>query len=99
MTALAPPVLSTDQFTWVAAANELVAEASDLGDYVGRLFDDAADVGFNLVSARTGAVVTYSLEHDEYDAEGDLLSTVFAAVDENAMPRERSLPQVRVLND
>lgn len=69
---LRPAPVSTDRFTYIAARNEFVADASDLPQ-LARVFDDACDVGLTLVSAKTGREVVFAVKHEERDREGDLL--------------------------
>jgi hypothetical protein len=89
---LAIPVYSSDQFTW--KGNRGCADASDFGSLAkhgrelfigGRVFDDACDVGFYVVSTRSGArmLFTYVSDEDGYDGElqvyssGDFFITIF----------------------
>ena len=84
------PVYSSDMFTW--KGNRGCAEASDFGSlekkgyFIGaRCYDDACDIGFYVVSARTGAKMLFTYVHDEdgYDGElqvyssGDFTITIF----------------------
>jgi len=56
---------------------EFLTELSDLKaagrNPFGRLYDDAADVGFVMRSDRTGEVVVYALASEEHSEDGDLL--------------------------
>ena len=84
---LYPSPVSSRMFTVMPSdRNVLVAEASDLGpDFkLGRVYDDACDVGFTVVSARTGleAVFTGGVEHR--DSEGELLWEEFEITPESA---------------
>jgi len=85
------PVYSSDQFSW--KGNKGCADASDFGSlkergtvFIGsRCYADANDVGFYVVSARTGArmLFTYVFDEDGYDGEfqvyssGDVFITIF----------------------
>jgi hypothetical protein len=56
--------LSTRDFSFHAATNCFVTEASDFKDkYFGQVYDDAADEGFVLVSHVTGDSVVCALHH------------------------------------
>lgn len=99
---LTPTRVSTDRFTRVQVDSPfptfLVAEESDLGrDFrLGRVYDDACDVGFTLVSARTGREIVMALEDEHRDPrEGELLYTDFVP----ARRDERGLVTVRLYND
>lgn len=90
---LNPPRLTTDRFTWVPSENTLVAEMSDLPEF-GRVWDDACDVGYTVVSSRTGKEIVYAVHHEEKQ-DGDLVSWILK-------PAERSfldLPTLTVYND
>lgn len=54
---LHPTPVSTDRFTF--AEGVLAAEASDLPD-PSRVYDDACDVGYTVISHRTGREVVYA---------------------------------------
>lgn len=92
---LQPSPVSTERFTW--ADGMFVTEASSLGDFrLGRVYDDACDVGFTLVSHRTGRKVVVSHVRDIRDGEGDLVASVFETA-----PYQAGAPSVAVhiLND
>lgn len=85
-------------FFWDRQANKLVAEISDLGTgfRFERVYDDACDVGFSVESHRTGRAVTYAIDHEQRDADGDvqwwdLVPAAGAACS--------SLPPIRLFND
>lgn len=86
-----PTERTTDRFEWNPAEQEFVAQASALGAFVGRFRDDAPDVGFALVSHRTGRRELYSLLYEEYDEADKLASTVFVSLGEPG-PRVRVFP-------
>lgn len=51
-----------------------LAEASELpSNFIARVYDDACDVGFEMVSAKTGNKALFLLDDIVEDAEGDLL--------------------------
>jgi len=64
--------LSTQLFDYNKKTKTFVAEISDLtfkSSSIGRIYDDACDVGFILVSEKTGEEVIYSFSH--YDSTPD----------------------------
>jgi hypothetical protein len=64
--------LSTREFSYSAKTKCFVAEASDFGSkrYFGRVYDDACDEGFVLVSAKTGDSVVLALDSVDQDGDG-----------------------------
>ena len=106
MTALLhPPTISTDRFTFVNSDSKMmfVAEASDLVDLrMGQVYDDAADIGFTLQSARTGRETVMVEHRREYDSDHDLLYQDFIPADQvNQVVRGLTHPRytVRIFND
>lgn len=95
MAVLSPPRISTAAFTF--AGGMFAADASDLTGQLrlGRVYDDACDEGFTLVSHRTSREVVFALHHEERDREGDLLYTEFRP----ASPHQRGIAPVRIYND
>jgi hypothetical protein len=78
---LIAPTLSTRSFTWVPTSQSFVAESSELGSgAVGRIWDDACDVGFRLQSHRTGKEVLFCLDHEEKTPDGDIAGWRFLPV-------------------
>ncbi len=73
-----------------------IAEASDLGGLplLQRMFDDAADVGFYIQSAKTAKVEGFFHHHDIRDGEDEILVMVF-------LPTSARLDgwEVHILND
>jgi hypothetical protein len=59
-----------------------VAEASDLGRdlRLGRVYDDAYDEGFTIISKQTGKGAVFALHNHEEDGEGDIVSWIFKCV-------------------
>ena len=88
---LTPARVSAGRFRYDAAAKTFTAERSDLGpDFrLGRVFDDACDAGFTLVSHRTGREVVMAADGCEFDDEGDLLSERFVSLGRNGHPDGR----------
>jgi hypothetical protein len=74
------PVYSSDEFTW--KNNRGVTYASDLlgrikGWSGSKVWNDAADIGFYVVSTKTGAkmLFTYVFDEDGYDGEMEVYSS------------------------
>lgn len=97
MTVLRPtPIVTTTHLTWDRPTRRFTAEASDLGPALGRggfgrVYDDACDIGFTMVSARTGAEAVFAVQHEEI-VDGDLLYWDLASVTGRDM-------KVRIFND
>jgi len=74
---LTPNPLSSSRFTF--KGNTFSAEASDFGRSfkLDRVYNDACDEGFSIVSAKTGKVAVFALYNHEEDSEGDLISWIF----------------------
>ena len=67
------------KFRW--RDNEATGEAGELGQrLMGKLWDDAADVGF-IVQSPTGRKVAFVLDHEDRDREGEITSWVFTSHD------------------
>lgn len=79
---LSPCPLHSDYFSYHADSQTFAAELSDLKGkfYVDRVYDDACDEGFTIVSARTGKKAVFALNGHEKDAEGDLLLMNYVCV-------------------
>jgi hypothetical protein len=77
---LTPNPISSTRFSF--EGNTFSAEASDFGRNIslGRVYDDACDEGFSIVSAKTGKIAVFALYNHEEDAEGDLVSWIFRCV-------------------
>ena len=77
---LKPTPVSSSLFSF--KDNTFAAEASDFGPgyKLGRVYDDACDEGFSIVSAKTGNVAVFALYNYQEDGEGELLSCVFHCV-------------------
>lgn len=98
---LKPYRVSTKRFTYNAVTNTFTAEASDLGSNfrLGRVYDDACDMGFTLMSARTGKEVVFYLSHTERDREGELLYDEFRAVPHQHVDAMTECAKVVIVND
>lgn len=77
---LTPTPIISSKFSF--KNNTFVAEASDFGRNLdlGRVYDDACDEGFSIVSAKTGKIAVFALYNHEEDNEGDLVSWIFRCV-------------------
>jgi len=74
------PELSTKQFTYNPATKTFVCEASDLrGFEPRRIYDDACDIGFYLVSEKTGKKILFCEVGPTRDEDDDLVSFNFSA--------------------
>jgi hypothetical protein len=81
---LKPCMLSSSLFSYHGDTQTFTAEVSTLcigrGTDYGRVYDDACDYGFTIVSRRTGKEVVFAHDHDDRDREGDLAGEWFVAV-------------------
>lgn len=77
---LKPTPISSSMFTF--KNNTFVAEASDFGRNLrlGRVYDDACDEGFTIISEKTGKGAVFAFYSHEEDGEGDLVSYIFKCV-------------------
>jgi hypothetical protein len=76
---LRPAPISSDRFTYLKDEKVFAAEASDLPrNMLGRVFDDACDLGFTMISARTGVEMVFVQIDTLRDREGELMYHVFA---------------------
>jgi hypothetical protein len=81
------PVYRKERFTFNRETVSFSAFASDFGkntDFMGRLWGDAADVGFGILSPLTGKVVYFSLAKEVKDDGGILFWEFEAVVDERS---------------
>lgn len=76
------------------------AEASDLarGNFMGRVWDDAADIGFIIRSDRLKKDFIFILKDEERDRDGDVIQWNFVSVDERGAPTQTPM-KVTVFND
>ena len=85
MTNIIADKISSKYFTYSAIHREFVIEASDLPrllDPVGRIYNDACDAGFIMVSERTGKEVIFTVSPCSTDREGDVTAWHFTAYPE-----------------
>jgi hypothetical protein len=64
-------------FTW--KGNHGVAERSDFPIMHTQVWSDACDLGFMVRSQRTDKLVLFTLIDRTYDAENDLISTLYTS--------------------
>ena len=77
------------QFTWRKVSTSRTdgsAEASDLGIRPGelpgkRVWNDAVDVGFYVVSPRTGRKVLFTLQKEDIGDAGEVIAWAFVSED------------------
>jgi hypothetical protein len=92
--------LPLSRFDWNKERGVLSACASDFGPlrdgmwWVGRLYDDAADMGIAIKSERTGVIERFVLS-DEEERGGELLAWRFVPVN----PQKSRVSSVIVFND
>lgn len=101
MTIIAREVLS-DRFTWNEQNRIFVAEASDFQrNLSGRVYDDACDAGFVMISVKTGGKILCLETSEKRDAENELLYTRFLCYDLRGRPLVGRLAgaEVHLLND
>ncbi len=77
MSIIAKPI-STKYFTFVKATGNFAGEISELPqDIFEQIYDDACDVGFYLVSEKTGEKILYSLYYTQRNEENEVESWLF----------------------
>lgn len=95
--------ISTSRFTFHRETKTFVAEASDFSrmDLAGRVYDDAADAGFVMVSERTGQKILCLYSGDKRDGENELLYEIFLCYDLRGRPLVGPLAgaEVKIFND
>ena len=64
------PVLGS-RLLWLADKHQYVAEMSEIGGF-GRVYDDACDEGFTIVSRYDGKQAVFAVNHEERDSDGDV---------------------------
>jgi hypothetical protein len=80
--------INSKAFTYAKEQDSFVAEASDFGPCddttvpapFDRLYDDACDCGFVMVSERTGKKVVFALDETARDDEGEIKGWRFKPV-------------------
>ena len=71
--------ISSSHFDYTSDDKTFIADASEIKGFpfTGRLYDDSADVGFVLTSARTGSSQAYFLHEVDYNYETGILHWEF----------------------
>jgi hypothetical protein len=82
----------TERLTWDGKRKWFVAEASEL-PAPERVWDDACDVGYRLISHRTGKAEVFYLAAVQRDADGDIQVWIYRPVN------RRVVAEFHVLND
>jgi hypothetical protein len=77
----------------------MIAEASDLGHWMQRLYNDACDVGFGIRSHVTERVIRFAVVHEEVDNEGDVLHWELRPVQRDLRGGDLCRYKVLVIND
>lgn len=102
---LADRPVPSDRFTFFTdktGAPVFVGEASDLRGLAlqAPLYDDAADVGFVMRSAKSGSLAVFHLSETQEDAEGDVICWVFLPTSATVRREPRmAKARVRIFND
>lgn len=74
--------INSKHFMFISDSNEFVAEASELPkgfNPMSPVWDDSADVGFVMVSAKTGREAVFVLDSTDRSIEGDIYGWYFVA--------------------
>ena len=90
---------SSDKYTYVHVDKTFYADVSELNGgklEIGQVYDDACDVGFFMVSSKTGFRVAFALSNTMADREGEVNAWQFMSVAES--PELRDL-KVMIFND
>ena len=61
----------SNRFTWMPSEGHFTTFASDAQFRLERIYQDACDVGFVMVSERTGKELTFYLDKEERDPSGE----------------------------
>jgi hypothetical protein len=77
MAVICDTAINTRTLTW--DGKWFIGEASELPAPT-RVWDDAADVGYRLVSHRTGDSVVFAMDRTVRDDEGDVMAWVFKPI-------------------
>ena len=95
------PLISFPSTMFDFQGNTFIAEASDMMNrHLQRIYDDACDCGFTIVSAATGKEVVYVLTRVDIDKESEVLGWEFHPSFES----ERDVPECKgtqayIIND
>jgi len=72
------PEVSTKDFTYNSETRTFVTEVSNLRFSPGRIYDDACDIGFYMVSEKTGNKILFIETSPEFDADNELICYNFS---------------------
>jgi hypothetical protein len=98
MTILKPaPHVSAESLMWHRETAEFIGEISDIGGRFGRVYNDACDDGLTLVSRYDGREITFVVEHEERDRDGEVQWWVLKPAD--LALRLRTPFTVKIFND
>lgn len=92
MSVICAAKINTRELTWDSQRRWFIAEASELPQ-PGRIWDDAADIGYELISHRTGEAVLFYLHKEIRDRDGDIEAWIYRPV------RTEVEAELHVLND
>lgn len=90
-------MLHTNQFSYQPHTRTFISDVSDLGPQVfERIYDDACDVGVQLVSAKTGKVIPFLMNDEVRDFDNDILRWNFV-VEPTYARRNPSIADLKVV--
>lgn len=95
------PIHSSKQFSYNKSTKTFSTEASTLGrgsSFMKHVWNDSADVGFGIESAKTGEVVLFTLSQEHRDREHDITHWTFSVYNPKRDPKLNGL-KVIVFND
>lgn len=92
---LRPSRISTSLLTYDKAENLFVAEDSDLPSRPDRVWLDSCDVGYTLVSHRTGREIVYALNTIVQNRDQEIMYWDYRPAED----RNNALPTLRIFND
>jgi len=101
MAIICTQIFSSNMFNVHKSIKTMTCELSTLRDRVyNQLYDDACDVGFGIISEKTGHVAYWAHDKSEFNDDGDLTSVIFKPITETINQRQ-SLKDwtVEVFND
>lgn len=105
MSVICSKQLSTKDFHYDAKLKLFTAEISTLShgrshEVFGRVYDDACDEGFVLVSHKTGEEITFVVDKIDMDSEGDIAGWNLIAINRRSGHRDATKDfTVLVIND
>jgi hypothetical protein len=71
------PYYDTKHFTWIGESNYFVAEISTVPAVLRQLWNDSLDLGFCMISHKTGNEAFFTLIAGERDDDGDYVFWLF----------------------